>query len=49
MGLLNLLSVKFREPAECIIKVGAAGEEITDLYPFLVEVTPGSFVQTVVD
>jgi hypothetical protein len=39
MGLLDLLSAKFREPAECIIKVGAAGEEITDLYPFLVEVT----------
>jgi hypothetical protein len=38
MGLLDLLSAKFREPAECIIKVGPAGEEITDLYPFLVEV-----------
>ena len=39
MGLLDLLSAKVREPAECIIKVGAEGEEITDLYPFLVEVT----------
>ena len=39
MGLLDLLSAKFREPAECIIKVGAPGKEITDLYQFLVEVT----------
>ncbi len=39
MGLLDLLNGKFRQPAECIIKVGAAGEEITDLYPLLMEVT----------
>ena len=39
MGLLDLLSVKLREPAECIIRVGSTGEEISDLYPFLVEVT----------
>ena len=41
MGLLDLLSAKLREPAECIIRVGAAGEEISDLYPFLVEVSVG--------
>lgn len=34
--LLDFLSAKHREPAECIIKVG--GEEIAHLYPFLVEV-----------
>jgi hypothetical protein len=39
VGLLDLLSAKLREPAECIIKVGTGGGEITDLYPFLVEVT----------
>ncbi|MFZ5447961.1 MAG: phage late control D family protein [Thermodesulfobacteriota bacterium] len=39
MGLLDLLSGKDREPAECIIRVGSSGEEITDLYPFLVEVS----------
>jgi phage protein D len=39
MGLLDLLTAKLREPAECIIRVGASGEEISDLYPFLVEVT----------
>jgi phage protein D len=39
VGLLDLLTVKVREPAECIIRVGAAGEEISDLYPLLVEVT----------
>jgi hypothetical protein len=39
MGLLDLFSARFREPAECIIKVGTAGEEIVELYPFLVEVT----------
>jgi hypothetical protein len=39
MSLLDLLTVKFREPAECIIRVGAAGDEISDLYPFLVEVS----------
>jgi len=38
MGLFDLLNDKYREPAECIIKVGEAGEEITELYPFLVEV-----------
>ncbi|MCB1742768.1 MAG: hypothetical protein KDK91_20500, partial [Gammaproteobacteria bacterium] len=35
--LLDLLSDARREPAECLIKVD--GEEITDLYPFLSEVT----------
>ncbi len=39
MGLPDLLTTTFREPAECIIRVGTAGEEISDLYPFLVEVT----------
>lgn len=34
--LLDFLSAKHREPAECIIKVG--GEEIAHLYPYLVEV-----------
>lgn len=34
--LLDLLSGKHREPAECIIRVD--GEEIAHLYPFLVEV-----------
>jgi hypothetical protein len=33
--LLDFLFAKHREPAECIIKVG--GEEISQLYPFLVE------------
>ena len=37
MGLLDLLSEPLREPAGCIVKVD--DEEITDLYPFLVEVT----------
>jgi hypothetical protein len=36
MGLLDFLSGKHREPAECVITVG--GEEITDLYPYIVEV-----------
>jgi phage protein D len=35
--LLDLLSGKRREPAECIITL--AGQEITDFYPFLAEVT----------
>lgn len=39
MGLLDFLEAKFREPAECIIKVGTAAAEIVDLYPFLTEVT----------
>lgn len=38
MGL-ELFSAKTRAPAECVVRVGAAGEEISDLYPFLVEVT----------
>jgi hypothetical protein len=42
MGLPDLLTINFREPAECVIRVGAAGEEISDLYPFLVEVTVDS-------
>jgi hypothetical protein len=33
--LLDFLSAKHREPAECIIKVG--GEEVSQLYPFLIE------------
>lgn len=39
MGLLDLLTSKDRQPAECVIRAGVAGEEITDLYPFLVEVS----------
>jgi phage protein D len=35
MGLLDFLSAKHREPAECVITVD--GTEITDLYPFLME------------
>lgn len=35
----GLLSDKLREPAECVIRVGASGEEISELYPFLTEVT----------
>ncbi len=35
--VLDLLSGKLREPAECILKVD--GTEITDLYPYLTEVT----------
>lgn len=37
MGVLDLLSLKTRAPAECVVKVG--GAEIADLYPFLVEIT----------
>ncbi|MRR13396.1 hypothetical protein EG835_13290, partial [bacterium] len=37
--ILDFLSSKRREPAECIIRVGSAGLEIADLYPFLTEVT----------
>lgn len=37
MGLLDFLSEKFREPAECLLTVD--GEEVADLYPFLMEVT----------
>jgi len=36
-ALLDLLSDARREPAECVIRVD--GEEIEELYPFLVEVT----------
>lgn len=35
--VLDLLSGKRREPAECLVTVD--GEEIVDLYPFLVELT----------
>ncbi len=35
----SLFSFKTRAPAECVVRVGAAGEEISDLYPFLVDVT----------
>ncbi|MDO9188763.1 MAG: hypothetical protein Q7U24_02750, partial [Sulfurimicrobium sp.] len=35
--LLDMLSGKKREPAECIITV--MGREIADFYPFLTEVT----------
>ena len=37
--ILDFLAAKRREPAECIIRVGNSGEEIADLYSFLVEVT----------
>jgi hypothetical protein len=36
--LLDLLSGAQREPAGCVIKVGVAKLEISDLYPFLTEV-----------
>jgi phage protein D len=35
MGLLDLFSGAQREPAGCVVKVGVAQFEITDLYPFL--------------
>lgn len=35
--LIDLLSAKRREPAECVITV--AGQEISELYPFLLEVS----------
>jgi len=37
--ILDLLSDRRREPAECIVRLGTGGEEIADLYPFLTEVT----------
>lgn len=37
--ILDLLRSRHRQPAECIIRVGRAGREIDDLYPFLSEVT----------
>ena len=37
MSVLDFLSAKLREPAECVINVD--GEDIADLYPFLVEVS----------
>lgn len=37
IGLSNLFSDAVRAPAECVIRVD--GEEITDLYPFLLDVT----------
>ncbi|HHD63015.1 MAG TPA: hypothetical protein ENK96_01330 [Desulfobulbaceae bacterium] len=37
--LLDLFADKLREPAECIIRIGTAKQQITDLYPFLMEVT----------
>ena len=37
MGFLDLFSDTFREPAECIIKVGSGEQEITELYPFLTD------------
>lgn len=36
--MLEFLSRRLREPAECIIKMGTAEQEIADLYPFLTEV-----------
>ena len=39
MGVLDLLSGEFREPAECIVRIGTAEDEMADLYPFLVELT----------
>ncbi len=35
--LPNLLSEKKRQPAECLVKLGAAEKEISDFYPFLTE------------
>lgn len=37
--VLNPLSTQYREPAECVIRVGKSRKEIKDLYPFLTEVT----------
>ena len=37
MGLLDLFDEKFREPADAVVRVD--GEEITDLYPSLVEIS----------
>ena len=37
--MLSLLSDRLREPAECVIRIGTSGQEITDFYPFLMEVT----------
>jgi phage protein D len=36
--LPGVLSDKLREPAECVIRIGTSGQEVSDLYPFLVEV-----------
>jgi hypothetical protein len=36
--MLDFLKEKIREPAECVIKVGADGEEATDIYPYITEV-----------
>ena len=36
---LDILSGKLREPAECVISIGASKRELVDLYPFLMEVT----------
>jgi hypothetical protein len=40
--ILDLLSGRRREPAECVIRVGSAAKEIGDLYPFLTEVSVDS-------
>ena len=37
--VLALLSDRVREPAECVIRIGTSGQELTDFYPFLKEVT----------
>jgi hypothetical protein len=37
--MIDLLGAKLRAPAECQVKVGAARQEITELYPFLTEIT----------
>ncbi|MCP3902784.1 MAG: hypothetical protein GY715_04030 [Planctomycetes bacterium] len=37
--MLPLPSEAHREPAECVIRVGAGGEEIAEFYPYLTEVT----------
>jgi len=37
MSVLDFLSEKLRQPAECLISVN--GEDISDLYPFLVDIT----------
>jgi phage protein D len=38
MDLGALLGGGRREPAECVLRVGHAGQEITELYPYLTEV-----------
>ena len=38
-GLLDLLTGAARDPADCVVRIGTPPQEISDLYPFLAEVT----------